>query len=427
MTKKNPIYSKSVIALAISALTVLAGCTADDDSNDWDARHETLTPVIATNNGTPIVTRAWASEDEPKGSTSLWDFYEDLYPMSLENDPEIGAFVLANDDPASFNTHPAWFRFVLEKDPDGNYKRDENEKLMGHWTGLNTNVQGGQTYYIYGFMSANNTSWNVNVAPTNTGGSYADGATMTMSNVKSVTGTDVCAVVGVLNADAKDLDDTELMRKTIQDGGKKDESGVMVEPGFGNFKYKAAAKDNFIYVWLDHLYSCINFELMVDSKYSELRKIKLTQVDFTIDNVSTDYNITVRLGSSGIISTNYEGSEPGKKATDVVFKSTSGVEIPVNTVGTAPLAIPGYFAPATSFESQTVEVKFTYDVYTSKNNVLTRQGATATNKIKIGELLSSQHLKLGAGKLFTVKAVIKPTYLYVLADDDLDNPTVVIQ
>lgn len=409
MMKRNTIYGKLAAIIVAASVMSFVGCTADDDNNGNEKDYDNLVPVIGTNSGMHIMTRAFASEGE---STPEWGFYEDLYPMSLENNPKIGVFVLDGNVSASFKANPAYFQYTVEKNPDGTYKRDLYNHIIGEWEGLNTPVQDNTTYNIYGFMSANNTTWDASVAPN--GSSYSNGAILKLNNVKTVTGTDVCAVVGVLKSNVEDKNDILKMESTIQDA-----------TGVGNFRYLAKKQDNFIYVWLDHLYSCVNLELSVDTKYSDLRKIKLKKVEFTINNTPTTFDITVNLDSHGISSTTFSESGSPGQVTDVVYESTAGEELP--KVGAAPMSIPGYFAPAGELSSQNVQIKFTYDVYTHKSDVPTRQNATATNLIKISDLLASAGLTLGQGQLFTVKALIKPTYLYVLADEDLDNPTVVIQ
>ena len=409
MMKRNTIYGKLAAIIVAASVMSFVGCTADDDNNGNGKDYDNLVPVIGTNSGMHIMTRAFASEEGP---TPVWGFYEDLYPMSLENNPKIGVFVLDGNVKASFKANPAYFQYTVEKNSDGTYKRDERNHIIGEREGLNTPVQDNTTYNIYGFMSANNTTWDAEVEPN--GSSYSNGAILKLKNVKTVTGTDVCAVVGVLKSNVGDKDDINKMESTIQDA-----------TGVGNFKYLAKKSDNFIYVWLDHLYSCVNFELNVDGKYSELRKIKLKKVEFTINDTPTTFDITVNLGNTGISSTSFSESGSPGQVTDVVYESTAGEELPVE--GAAPMSIPGYFAPAGALSSQNIQVKFTYDVYQAKSKVITRQNATATNLIKINDLLTTAGLTLGQGQSFTIKALIKPTYLYVLADEDLDNPTVVIQ
>ena len=66
----------------------------------------------------------------------------------------------------------------------------------------------------------------------------------------------------------------------------------------------------------------------------------------------------------------------------------------------------------------------TYDVYDKKGN-LTRQNCTATNTINISNLFSGQTETL-RGRRYTINLTINPTYLYMLSEPDLNDPTVEI-
>ena len=65
-----------------------------------------------------------------------------------------------------------------------------------------------------------------------------------------------------------------------------------------------------------------------------------------------------------------------------------------------------------------------YDVYDKKGNLI-RKDCTATNTLEISSLYPTQ-TEARRGSRYTVNLIIKPTYLYVLSEPDLDNPTVVL-
>ena len=67
--------------------------------------------------------------------------------------------------------------------------------------------------------------------------------------------------------------------------------------------------------------------------------------------------------------------------------------------------------------SNSLTLVCTYDVYDKQGN-LVRQECTAENKL--------QSVTLTRGEWRTVNLTVNPTYLYVLSEPDLDNPTVVI-
>ena len=65
-----------------------------------------------------------------------------------------------------------------------------------------------------------------------------------------------------------------------------------------------------------------------------------------------------------------------------------------------------------------------YDVYDTKGNLI-RQDCEATNTLVLKDLFSNQEVSQRGWK-YKVYMTIIPTYLYMLSDPDLDNPTVVV-
>jgi hypothetical protein len=76
----------------------------------------------------------------------------------------------------------------------------------------------------------------------------------------------------------------------------------------------------------------------------------------------------------------------------------------------------GFSAPVASSK---LSIVCEYDVYDVKGN-LVRQGCVAENS------LNNKVTSLKRGEKSEVKITVKPTYLYVLSEPDLDNPTMVI-
>ena len=75
-------------------------------------------------------------------------------------------------------------------------------------------------------------------------------------------------------------------------------------------------------------------------------------------------------------------------------------------------------------EITTLILTSTYDVYDTQGNK-TRENCQATNTMVLKDL----HTELTytqRGKRYTINMTIQPTYLYVLSDSDLNNPTVKI-
>jgi hypothetical protein len=171
---------------------------------------------------------------------------------------------------------------------------------------------------------------------------------------------------------------------------------------------------------LDHLYSCVKFRFLVNTDYDKLRTIKLKKVELkTTQQVSYPLTVTMKAGE------NYE----------VAWGTATGltndyVSLPVSEDGeilsaTTVKEVEGYFAPMTDVADNLV-LQCTYDVY--DKNVTTehpegnliRQNCEAVNK------LPAQIIEAGVNKRTVLTLTVNPTYLYMLSDPDLDNPTITI-
>ena len=265
-------------------------------------------------------------------------------------------------------------------------------------------VSSGTDYYIYGYMPAYVTC---TIAP-NT--SYPDGAILTFTDVPSVMSEDFSVITGVFDHE-----------------GSATTSGTLKA---GTFAYTGRASgENFVSLMFDHLYGALNVSFKVDADYYALRTIKLKELKLrtnTADGPSkSEITVTVTLKKTE------DGTSPIPEEGGVVFESTgndmvdepffqsaTGVELK-STESTEPSSFMGHFMPQgiTSFVLTSV-----YDVY-DKNNNLIRQDCTAENKLIIRELFDGQTVTK-RGTKYTVNMIIKPTFLYMLSEPDLDNPTV---
>ena len=70
-------------------------------------------------------------------------------------------------------------------------------------------------------------------------------------------------------------------------------------------------------------------------------------------------------------------------------------------------------------------LRSTYNVYDLKGN-LVREGCEAVNTIDLRSLFKITATQLQRGHMYSVTLTVNPTYLYVLSEPDLDNPTVKI-
>ena len=265
------------------------------------------------------------------------------------------------------------------------------------------------TYYFYGYMphdkSINTT---VSVLP---GGNktFANGAVVTMTNVPTVSPADFCVMIGAKNGygngynDDADYSITELQR--------------------GNFTYTAAEK-NYVYLLFDHLFSALRLQMRVQGTYNDLRTIKLKELklktfkDSEPSKKKTDITITLTANIAGNDPITDITFTPSDEDTDAssLFTSEDGYELTADYQ-----EFTCYFMPQGVTKMNLIS---TYDVYDKKGN-LVRPNCTATNTLDISTL--SGHAQAQRRCRYTIKLTINPTYLYMLSEPDLDNPTVTVE
>jgi hypothetical protein len=269
----------------------------------------------------------------------------------------------------------------------------------------------GQQYYIYGFMPHYASDGATITSLNGTGGSdYANGAVITIPNFSTITTADVCAVAGV----RKGIDD-ELI-DNLQD--------YLV---LGQFAYQVAAEgENTIFVLLRHLYASLRFRLNIDAEYHRLRSIYVTKMELEAMDIPGSGTLTITLTA------NDDGNDPVTSAFTPDGGASQDLSItlydanvaesnytPTNKPGMdLPELIPeeflGCFVPG---QCASFRLKTTYDVYDRKGNLIRKQ-CTAENTFSISTIS-----EMVAGDVYTLHITVNPTFLYVLSDPDLDNPT----
>lgn len=267
-------------------------------------------------------------------------------------------------------------------------------------------------YNLYGYVPFN--SADVDITPhTN----YEQGATLTFNNMKSIMTSDICVIVGASN-------------------GTADSPTSLQE---GKFSCNMASSYNYLYLLCEHLYAKIEFCFRVDNsepyKYATLRKIKLRRVElttytYTLENLS-DIDIMKKKGSISVsLTANNTGTSPIDGAIyftpdlssgdmDPVLLFEGEKELPSNTYTTETGYVP-YFNLGGSGKVLYV-LRSTYDVYDRYDNLI-RKGCVAENTIVPQERFNIR--QFNRGYKYTLQLTVMPTYLYVLSDPDLDNPSV---
>ena len=281
-------------------------------------------------------------------------------------------------------------------------------KSSGHWRASKKPFNAG-TYYLYGYVPHDLSITSAVSVLEGEGKTYADGAVLTLTNVPTVSKADVCVVIAAKNgASANENYST---------------SGLLR----GNFEYVATGSNNFVYLLFDHLFSALRVRMRVQGDYNDLRTIKLKEL---------------RMQTSGA------GDVPTKKKTQITVtlnKTTDGAD-PVGSVEFTPDATSGNSDGAVvdwndgitltsdyqefqghlmPFGVTKIKLISTYDVYDKKGNLI-RENCTATNTIDIANLFSGQTETL-RGRRYTINLTINPTYLYMLSEPDLNDPTVVVE
>lgn len=257
-----------------------------------------------------------------------------------------------------------------------------------------------QTYYFYGFMPREDIGGSVSIAAYGTGdGNYANGAVLTFDHLNAVTSKDLCIVVG------------------MKGYGKGTAVPTDMSDRLGKFNYNPSSEGDNLYLLVDHIYSGLEFQMKVNSKYDELRTIKIKSIKLMADNGENSVEaiktkVTVQAGSATPMSVETVGSYQrgsGNGNAAVLYESDNSEGKVLTTEYQSFLAC---LWPNVNHKF-VLETK--YDVYDKKGNRV-REDQTARNAITL------QH-SIPVGTKYIVNIEVTPTFLYVLSDADLDNPT----
>ena len=280
------------------------------------------------------------------------------------------------------NTNMGIYMLLQENWASPKLERITYYTSTGKWNAY-FEVEKNKTFTVYGYMPKTE-----GMASTLTK-SIADAATLTITGIKPVTTDDICIITGVNDTDS----------------GLKE----------GQFSWSTPMEEvetYFISILMDHLYAAAQFRLKIDAEYAALRTIKLKTMTLSTNKGSVNATVTLKhndTGASPVFSVEYTPS--GDSDEIIIFNSDEGVALDKTT----PLDINACFAPTLSANLTLVT---TYDVYDSKGNLI-RENSTATNKLPNLEAIRGQRVQL--------YLTVNPTYLYVLSEPDLDNPTITVE
>ena len=390
--KKSYIIIKGLMLLAVVVLAV--GCS--DDSGDSDERTDsglstsiTLVPYASSYTEVePLVggTRAgWI----PTG----YKLYSDL--------TGIGDLVSSNEGASIgvFFTHGTTAEELRRFG-----------KSTGDWKIYKDAIEPGN-YYLYGYVPYGAGTASI----TYRGASYEDGAVLSLRGVNGVLNQDLCVIVG-----AKEGSSATAFNE-----------GRVLKPG--DFDCHIKPNDNYVFLLFDHLCSALRFRFQVDDVYAKLRTIKVTKLELSAYSNKACTTPAKQLDATITLQKTTDDVTPPIVG-DVVFTpSNSGgdtykvkiYEYEGNDGGDTLPSVYGEYTDYLGFAPVTNTLNYymlysTYDVYDKKGNLI-RKNCVATNKIDIGEHFVSG---LQRSHIYTLNLKVVPTYLYMLSEPDLDNPTV---
>jgi len=402
--------------LGVVGMTGLAGCS--DDSEQDKRQHVTFEveslartfderqPDAGTAEATPRnITRMWTP---PTGYTTYEGAIASLFPE------QVNLFYKSID---------VFFTQDGETPLQGTFSYKSN---TSSWR-IDTDLE-ATTYYLYGYIPKEVTeSATISSSETaNDNSNYTNGAVLKLNGMKTVTHSDVCVIVGARNGINDDNDDGLTTGDFAVTAKATSSSG---------------ATGNHIFLLFDHLYSALRFKFRVDAEYAELRTIKLTKLELIAfqSNSSTKlkakYNATITLeanpGSSPIMNVEFN---PDDTSADVAYEPIySGTEVELPS-GKYPAGDPqagqfkyssfmGCFVPG---RNTNFKIRTTYNVYDRQGNLI-RKGCQAENALDLRFIFRKQTMELERGHMYSLSLTVSPTYLYVLSEPDLDNPTIELE
>ena len=392
---------------------ILVGCSQDDYEEQPQASQGTFIPEVAS-----YVT--WFEELQgTSGSSRSNEPIKHIKPNKVWGLPTGYAAYEGGEQPIGIA-----------------FTQDTKEPMMGSfffssgkWRTSIDDIE-AETYYLYGYIPHlpairySITDYNGGSTDEEKNADYSTGAIMTLENVPTVMPNDLCVVIG-----AKDGTDEETV-----DGLR-----------MGDFAYEAKAISevdgkkvdggNYVFLLFDHLYAALRVRMKVYDTYAKMRTINLkslqlsTQAGETTSKVHNTITIELKAtdGSdtkeSPIQSITYEqtgatiGSDDKKGIEFWKSETSAGQELTTSFQD-----FTGHFMPS---GITTLVLTSIYDVYDTKGNKI-REDCSATNTMVLKDLLTEQ-TETQRGKKYTVNMTILPTYLYVLSEPDLDNPTFTLE
>ena len=395
-----------LLLLAMMVLTV--GCRDDEGNDPRQKAIVELVPSVSSYTDIEPITRATSPTWAPNG----YYLYDDL--------TGVNGVLMSNTG--------AQIKVFFTRDVQGGSPvvYDHGFSYNGKWV-IDEEVENPGEYQLYGFVPYSASTVYSIVEYDN----FANGATLTLNNLNSVMNQDMCVIVGAKHGRKEGNSDPVPVTENSKVAA-------------GDFTCHISGGDtpNYIFLLFDHLYAALRFRFRVHEEYAALRKIKLKRLELlaysdeactTLMTKHVSTTITLRANNTGaspivgdvnftpvpesgdmspVLIYDSEVELPsGKYPEDYEVVDLRGEDIYTDNMG---------FVPKTSSYYKLIS---TYDVYDTNDNLI-RQDCTAENKIDPRKQFNQT--SLNRGYIYTLRFTVRPTYLYVLSEPDLDNPTMTI-
>jgi hypothetical protein len=306
-------------------------------------------------------------------------------------------------------------------------------------------IKENEDYYLYGYIPYlpairySITDYNGGSTDVEENADYNEGAIIKLENVPTVLGKDLCVVIGAKHGFDQDHDgDYEEKGENRQYDEGVDTRTNRLRRGDFAYTAKAISKaeggaGNYVFLLFDHLYAALTINMRVYADYFALRRIKLKELRLSTkagETTSLDHNtITITLYKTLDASTDpiqtITYTPTGNK---IGSGDDNGIEFWKSEAATGQTLITDYQPFSAYFMPigiTTLVLTSVYDVYDTEDNLI-RENCKVTNTMELSELWTGQTMTR-RGYKYTVDMTIEPTYLYVLSEPDLDNPTATIE
>ena len=291
------------------------------------------------------------------------------------------------------------------------------DKTSGGWGSTDAKAENGKTYDLFGYKPTQCFA-DDGEATFTYGGSSA--STLSLTGISAANAYDICFVVAA--GPSLTAVDTPADPPAFGTFGFTYDQSIM-----GN---KPAAT-----LVMDHLFAQIQFQFKLDPEYAKLRQIYLKRVTLRTSSVATvDVEITLTPNSTGTKVADSDITWESHTVTDPTDGIASEADLfaaDVNMPFLLPTdhyePIPGYLCPLASGAGMNYSIEVEYDVYAA--DVLPEQITAGTvepireDQKAVNKWPSAGKDHVQRGKKYTISCLVKPTYLYQLADEDLDIPT----